>query len=322
MNSKRFVWGIVSIIVGIVAGVYALAWFWPECHYMTGGEYGSWMQQRDYVQQKHAQQEVLLLGDSRMKIDVDPMEFRSDVYNLALSGASPIDMYYALCSYLTYNEKPKAVLIGFAPTHFMHMENYTQRGLYFHYYSDDVIKEINENILKYDQIDYHSEALKYKYRSPAIYLTGILHSIKSDRQYDNQQSYARMCSQKGGMFLDGSKSSYDQVCPEEIKEREFKPLKSLDYYLRETITLCKSRHIPVYIEQLPMGEYGHDKLLATGYLRQLHEYMTELQEEYEIPVVIDIPVYSNEYFADDSHLNKLGNQKFTEYLQEKYSKKI
>lgn len=45
MNSKRFVFGLVGIVFALIFAIYALAWFLPEECYMTGGEYGAWMQQ-------------------------------------------------------------------------------------------------------------------------------------------------------------------------------------------------------------------------------------------------------------------------------------
>ena len=318
MNSKRFVFGLVGIVFGLICAIYALAWFWPEECYMTGGEYGAWMQQRDYAKSSHEAQEIILLGDSRMKIDVDPLSLDSSVYSLALSGCNPMDMYYTLRWYLQNNKKPKGVILGFAPTHFTHMENYTGRGLYFHYYSDAEVEEINANVLAYDRVDFRSEALKYKYRAPVIYLSGIVHSLKEKRQEENRKSYASLMATKGAFVLNGRKAEDDPVRPEEMRTRDFVPLKSLDYYFCQTIMLCKEAGIPIVVEQFPMGEFGVKHLKETGYYAEYHNYMENIRMTYDIPVVTDIPVYPNEFFADNSHLNKEGTQRFTQELVEKY----
>lgn len=318
MNSKRFVCGLVGIVFFLILVIYALTWFWPEECYMTGGEYGEWMQQRDYAKSSHGKQEIILLGDSRMKIDVDPMALDSSAYSLALSGGNPIDMYYTLKWYLQNNEKPKGVILGFAPTHFMHMENYTGRSLYFHYYSDAEVAEINADVLTYDQVDFRSEALKYKYRAPVIYLSGIVHSLKEKRQEENRKSYDSLSATKGAFVMNGSKADDDPARPEEMRTRSFVPLRSLDYYFCQTILLCKEAGIPVAVEQFPMGAYGVAHLKESGYYEEYRNYMEAIRNTYDIPVVTDIPTYPNEFFADNSHLNKEGTKRFTQQLAVKY----
>jgi hypothetical protein len=67
-----------------------------------------------------------------------------------------------------------------------------------------------------------------------------------------------------------------------------------------------------------MGEFGVKHLKETGYYAEYHNYMENIRMTYDIPVVTDIPVYPNEFFADNSHLNKEGTQRFTQELAEKY----
>ena len=138
MNSKRFTISIVGIMFSLIGIIYAALWILPEERYMQG-EYSAWMQQKEYSVQYHGQKEIILLGDSRMKIDLKALELGDNVYNLSLSGANPIDMYYTLKKYLDAGNTPQKVFIGFAPTHFLLYENYLKRGLFFHYYSKEVI---------------------------------------------------------------------------------------------------------------------------------------------------------------------------------------
>ena len=315
MNSKRFVYGIISTVIMLLVGIYSLLWILPDAYYMTPGEYGSWKQQLDFTQEAHENIDVLLLGDSRMKIDVDPQKLGPNVYSIALSGCNPIDMYYSLKRYLANNKVPHLVVIGYAPTHLTKMENYLDRSLYFRYLSDEEISEANENIKNYDGKDFSGETIKFKYRSPAIYMHAILHNIRKQAKAANEAEYKQLAEQRGGMFLDAVKADDDVVRPEETKEIAFRPLASLDYYLRETVRLCKANKIPVVIVQFPMGQYGVDKLAQSGYLHDYEEYMKDIQAEFSIPVQYNIPVYENKYFADNSHLNRAGNSVYTEELK-------
>lgn len=318
MNSKRFVISIVLIIFSLIGIIYAALWILPEEKYMQG-EYGAWKQQKEYSLQKHAR-EVILLGDSRMKIDVNAVEL-DNTYNMALAGASPMESYYTLKRYLTAGNIPHAVYIGFAPTHFTSYENYLERGLFFHYYDENEIREININIMKYDGKDYTSEAYKYIWRSPAVYLTALLHSFKEDRELLNFNLYEEMQRCKGTLTMNVKKKPDALVQPEETKEKHFKLKRVLDYYLGQTIIMCKDNHIPVYIVQLPMSDYGVELLKSTGYMQQYENYMQTLADDYGISVEIHIPVYPDELFADNSHLNKQGQQQYTRYMKDLYDRK-
>ena len=315
MNSKRFVISIVLIIFSLIGIIYAALWILPEEKYMQG-EYSAWKQQKEYSLQKHAR-EAILLGDSRMKIDVNALEL-DNTYNMALAGSSPIEAYYTLKRYLNAGNIPEKVYIGFAPTHFTSYENYLDRGIFFHYYSDNEISEINFNILKYEGIDYSTEVQKYKWRSPAVYLTTLLHSFKEDRASINKNLCKEMEDCKGTLTLNGQKNNGKPVIPEEAKENNFRVQQVLDYYLRETILMCNNNNIPVHIIQLPMGEHGVELLKSTGYMQQYENYMQTLADDYGISVEIHIPVYPDELFADNSHLNKQGQQQYTRHIKNFY----
>ncbi len=314
MNNKRFALGVVTIVCGLVMSIWLAAWILPESYYMSG-EYGVWRQQKDYTESHHEGRPMLLLGDSRMKIDVNPQWLGQDVYNLALAGSTPIEAYYSLVRYLTNNENPSAVVIGFAPTHLMYMENYTNRGMYFHYYDSKTIAEINANILRFGGKDYSTEAWQHEYRLPIIYMNGILHSIGKGNVAVNRQTYQKTAALDGGMLIQGTIASDKEVVPEETHAPGFKVLPVLDFYLCKTVELCKQKDIPVRIIQLPMSEYGVQRLVQSGYYGQYKSYMQEFGDKYGILVESEIPVYEHDEFADGSHLNEKGTRRFTEYVR-------
>jgi len=256
-----------------------------------------------------------LLGDSRMKIDVNPQWLEQDAYSLALAGSTPIEAYYSLERYLAHNDNPSAVIIGFAPTHLMYMENYTNRGMYFHYYDSKTIDEINAEILHFGGKDYSTEALQHEYRLPIIYLSGILHSIGKGNVAINRQTYQETAALDGGMLIKGTIAADKEVVPEETHDPGFKVLPVLDYYLGKTIELCKQKEIPVRIIQLPMSEYGVQRLRQSGYYGQYKSYMQDMGDKYGILVESEIPVYEHDEFADGSHLNEIGTRRFTDYVQ-------
>lgn len=317
MNSKKFTVAIALILFGVMGVVYLSLWILPEEKYMQG-EYGAWMQQKDYATCRHDKSEIILLGDSRMKIGIAASGLSDDTYNLSLAGSNPIDMYYTLKRYLNAGNIPQKVFIGFAPKHFTFYENYTNRGLFFHYYDDAEMAEINARILQYEGIDYSREVYKYKFRSPSVYLTALLHSLKEDREQQNKSLYDELSHNKGTLNLSGKKDDGSAVIPEECKEKDFKIKKILDYYLCETINMCKERDVPVYVLQLPMGQKGLEILKSTGYMTYYESYMQSIADRTGIDVEITIPAYEDKYFADNSHLNVDGQKKYTDEVKRKY----
>ncbi len=319
MNAKKYVSIIISTAVLFITAVYLLTLFLPEIRYMDE-EYPYWIQQRDYITTKGTQQEILLLGDSRMKIGALATELGGNVYNLSLGGASPVEMYYTLKTYLAHRPLPKAVIIGFAPTHYTQMYNsYTGRNLYFHYFDDETAEAVNRVIYEKDGKDFSAESKLYKYRLPNVYMKPVIKSIFKPRLKENRSLYERTGKEKGRLFSHDDNKERKFVFTPESNDKGFKPLNSLTYYTEGLLQLCQENAIPIYIEQLPMGNPGYQKLKDNGYFTDYKAYLKALYDKYPATIInYEVPLYEAQYFQDDSHLNIKGSKKFSRELKEKY----
>ncbi len=315
MKARTYVMCFISAIVALVIVVTPLPWLLNPMKYMDD-EYPYWIQQKNYIYSQHPQKRILLLGDSRMKMDVIANDMGKDVYNLALGGGTSIEMYYTMLHYLEHNDAPDTVIIGFGPTHYVEIGTYESRNLYFHYLENSEIDEVDKIMKQYDGKDIN--ATPYKYRLPSVYLKPLIKSIVWPRLQKNQEEYNRV-DDASGTWLPVAAKNMDKVVPQEVGQKKFIVKKSVDYYLGKLIELCKENSIEVFIEQLPMGEYGHEKLTQMGYLADYYVYMESLKEKYGITVNEQLPVYENKYFRDGSHLNENGATVFTEELKQKYS---
>lgn len=318
MNGKRFVFGIMGIVVTLLLVLEALIWIWPLKKYMIE-EYVWWQQQKEYTLANHGKQEIILLGDSRMKLGWNPAEFYPDTVNLALSGSSPIEMYYSLMRYVEHNQNPKAVIIGFAPIHYANMEGYTGRSLYFHWLENDELRETVAILLQEEHKDYTSEVRQYQWRMPNVYMRSIVDVIRGKKKhYDYDDIYSVLEKNAGYIPYSGSKAGQD-VIPDETKNIRFIPLNVQTYYMNAILSICKERGVKVFIEQLPMGEYGHKLLTEYGYMTEYEKYMDGFKDGDRVMVNSKISVYPAEYFGDNSHLNAEGAKKFTQEMKDKYS---
>lgn len=316
MNGKIFSLTVAGVVAFVVILMGILVWTLPEMRYMDG-EYSLWRQQKDYISTNGSRQEVLLLGDSRLEFGVRPNLLDENARNLALTGSTPMEMYYTLSDYLEHHPVPRMVIVAFAPTHYANMECYMLRNAYFHYFDRERLKETNEKILELDGEDFRAESRQYMYRFPTVYMRRIFESVRKPRTKTNQDRYHAAADSRG--WVAGSnRQDLKNVEPEETKDDRFVPLASETYYMRQLIELCLAHDIPLHIEQSPMGNYGLAKLEASGYLAEYQAYMQSFADDYPIDVNPVIPGYDDEYFGDPSHLNEKGQLRFTEELRQKY----
>ena len=315
MNGKRFSLGLVLTVLLAVVTVTILAWTLPEEFYMDG-EYPYWKQQKDYILTDGTHSETLLLGDSRMKVGVRPELLGDDVFNLALGGGTPIEMYYTLTDYLAHHPTPKMIIVAFGPTHYNDIGCYMSRNAYFHYFSKERLEEVNQKILELNKKDYSSETYRYVYRFPIVYMKPLLNALKSPQTPSNHARYEKAAEILGRM--PAPEKEMVNVEPEETKDTHFRPMASQTYYMQKLIEACLEHHIPLHIEQAPMGRYGIAKLAASGYLAEYEAYMKSFAEKYPLDVNPTIPAYEDDEFGDNSHLNEKGQLHFTEELRRKY----
>lgn len=315
MSGKKFSLTVVGVVAAVILLLEIPILFF-EPFYMDG-EYPYWKQQKDAVLRNGTQQEVLLLGDSRMKIGARADLLGNDVYNLALGGGTPMEMYYTLKDYLDHHPTPRMVIVAFGPTHYAEAECYMTRNAYFHYFSNNRLRETNEKILEQDGKDYRSESVPYMYRLPNIYVKRIVKALRAPRTKVNRDLYEKAEKSRGRMF-GSDRQDLKNVEPGETKNAHFVPLASQTYYMKQLIELCLAHDIPIHITQSPMGNYGLQKLEASGYLAEYKVYMQRFADEYHIDVNPVIPGYDDEYFGDPSHLNEQGQIRFTEELRKTY----
>lgn len=317
MNEKIYVRIVLSVTCTIPLFIWLLTWWLPSEYYIEDPVYSYWMEQKDYVMGDGDRREILLLGDSRIKSDLVSSELGDDTYNVALPGGRPIEMYYTLQNYIVHHPTPKAVFVSFAPVHFYVMETYLKFTQYYRYFDDATIDQINRVIKEHGGKDYASETRDYRYRLPNIYMKPILKSLVYPHREENMRIYHNAKLRKGRMIYDVNAERKEVYSPE-LRHGAFDCPAYINFYMEKIIELCLEENIPIYIEQMPMGNPGYNILVEHGYIADYQQYMRGLRDKYNIPVNDEIPVYPSKYFVDDSHLNENGAHKFTAEFRQKY----
>lgn len=280
-------------------------------------EYPSWKYTKDIAADCQSPNTVIV-GDSRAMADLMPDMFDNKTINLAVGGASSIEMYYTLNNLIKNNGAPENVIIMFAPFHYTIIDNFWTRTAYFNYLSISDMRDLysyanatgSETLLA---PGYKNDLLSYRLRFPDKYLPALINSKLTNRYYVNQDLYAKISTNLGyGEFgtADGCsdlnyETSYDRM-------HTSQDAVLIDIYVNRLLKLCEDNNINTYLSIPPMNSSSIENL-KTSYVEELTEYFNELERKHPA-IIIDktIPDYDDIYFGDSSHLNKKGAEKFTE----------
>ena len=295
-------------------------------------EYPSWAYTKTVVSGKQANavdanneaDTVLILGDSRAMADLVPSELGGCAQNLALGGATTIEMYYTLSDYLTSHDAPSAAVILFAPFHYSYMDNFWQRTVYFNYLSVPQMFEVFSNAKTVSsetvlQEHYLIDSISYRLRLPDKYLPALINSRLYGRFDENQAAYQKLFAENGhGLFgtADGSSDLNYEVNYAKMNASGDAALIAL--YFDKLLSLCEENDIYAIVEQPPMNEASYQKL-QESYVTEYTIYIEEMQTKYpSFSINSAIPCYENIFFGDSSHLNEEGALTFTQDFKEKY----
>lgn len=286
-------------------------------------EYASWQQQKNFLREKGENTTVIFLGDSTLQAAVLSDMLEADARGLALGGATPIEMHYALEEYLRHHPQPQKVFIAFSPLHYANMESYRSRDLYFHYLPWRQVMASQVEIFRRDKLPWFqympdlAEDLEYMLRLPTKYFRTIWDSRLARGDF-NRQQYEAISQAKGHRYFGFSTDWYEAYQPYEGWLKPFEPLGSLQYYLYDMIDICQERGIEVHILQTPMHSLDYELISSSGYLADYLDFIARIAREKDISVERELPVYDVSFFGDNLHVNEAGANRYTQSLKEKY----
>lgn len=286
-------------------------------------EYPYWINQKDYIRTAGAGREILFLGDSAFQAAILPQAIAPNAYVLALGGATPLEMHYTLTEYLKHHEKPESIYLAFIPIHYADMESYRTRNLYFHYFPWREVVSSQWNICRRDDLPLQrclgdiAEDMEYVLRLPTKYFR-TMYDSGMKREAFNLAEYHKIREARGHKHFGLSADWHKSYQPYPGWLQPFRPLGSLDFYLREIIRICQEQEIALHVLQNPMHEFDYRLTKESGYYDAFLAYMERLREETGASVMMEIPVYEVEYFGDNLHVNEAGAKRYTEYVRQRY----
>lgn len=326
MMKRHSVWKLCFklILAGIPLYLLMLYTFLFPMNYMAI-EYSMWAEEKDYVNKENGAENLptantLILGDSRAKSGLRPKELSDSVYNMAIGGATPIEMYYALENYLENHPAPENAVIIFAPYHFCDIDNWGQT-LYYNYLTVPELLDVFKNAASFNDPvvladNFLTDSLSYRLRLPNKYLAAEYNAGFVNRKNDNLEKYNSV-RRDGGYTVFGTAPGND-AGNYETHHEVFDKSPLVENYYYKLIGLCLENDIHVIIEQSPVNKASM-ALITEDFWDGYNQFLADIETAY--PSIImekEVIAYDNRYFGDNNHLNEDGAVIFTREFKEKY----
>ena len=306
----------------LILFVFMLA-VWPMR--ILDKEYPMWQWQKDTLTDESVQADVLFLGDSLMQSGVMPTLWGDDALSLALGGASPIEMYYSLKTYLSCHNAPSLVVIGFGQNHYMELSSFWGRNAYFHYMplieQAKILQRAAEldDLVLFDTSSPYADLLTYACYAPSKYLPAYIGMMEERGRLKLNREWYEYTGEVRGYHLNGTQESNGQATDSVLYE-EFIVSPLLDEEMRAILTLCLDNGIQTVIERPPLNLASH-YAMHPAFATQYVDYLNLLAADFPgIIVNVEIDVYPDDCFGDHEHLNARGAERYTQLLVERYAK--
>ncbi len=264
--------------------------------------------------------DTVILGDSGAMGSIMPIGFDDSCVNLAVGGATSIEMYYFLDEYLQHHDAPKEAVIMFAPFHYWHIDNYETRTVYFKAIPLAKLPELYKNAKSCgaDSVwrkGFATDELSARCGLPNKYLPAINAAGFVGRYDNNASTYGDLQMSLGfdtfGDLPECHDRSYETSYEDMVIDGD---AKLVTLYMQLLLRMCDENDIHVRLIQPAVNTETFEGLnvhyLASykNYIKQISSVCSDI--EYET----DLRVYDGQFFSDPSHLNPEGALKFTDEI--------
>ena len=318
-NLKFILKCILACVPAIILIVYTA--LCPMCY--MDEEYPAWRFSKRCADGKEYDGQsfdTVILGDSGAMSSIIPEKIADPCVNLAVGGATPIEMYYCLSYYLEEHEAPSEAIIMFAPFHYWHIDNYDTRTVYFKAIKISDLPELYDNAQKCEAKSvihkgYAVRELSARCALPSVYLPAIYASRFTQRRSQNASAYDELVKHYGfGSFGDKTE------CYDESYETSYEDMvidgdaKLIALYMQKLLRLCEDNGIHVRLIQPAVNTATYEKLNEhyyasyRNYIKQAASVIDDIEYESELRV------YDGKFFSDTSHLNREGAELFTKEI--------
>ncbi|MGH7155060.1 MAG: hypothetical protein ACREF3_14140, partial [Acetobacteraceae bacterium] len=301
----------------------ALVWAWVAWMPIAflDPEYPAWLAKEQMLAQCDLGR-ILVVGDSRAAVDIEPAVLPVPVTNLAVGGGEAIEAFTAVRRALRCGKPPQLVIVSIDAAHFVLPDLFWERSVGFGWLTHrdvDRLARISRRLhdlsiygmKRSDGLSPRLRAGLYALRFPSLYFASLVHGGVLLRWDRNRHTLARTRASRGQYFY-GTADGSSVVAAEGHLSR-FAPLPVLDWYFDRMLAMLAARGIPVEFVSMPMNDATWEAVqpdVRAGFIAYLDHYRAKYRNFH---VVGDtFPHWPNRMFGDEFlHLNPAGAALFT-----------
>ncbi len=307
----------------IGSAAFALIWAWVAMMPLAflDPEYPAWLAKERMLAQCNLGS-VLIVGDSRAAVDIEPALLPVKATNLAVGGGESIEAWSAVRRALACPQPPARVIVSFDAGHFMRPDLFWERSVGFGFLDPAEVTELRRasqqlgdasiyGMKRADGLPPRLRAALYAVRFPSLYFASLMHGGVLLRWWENSDSLRRAIAARGQYFF-GTAAGCNGVAVEGHLDH-FALLPVLDWYFDRMLALLAARGIEVDFVAMPMNEATARAVrpaLRDGFAAYLASYAARYPNFHIIGNVM--PHWPDRLFGDAfSHLNPQGAALFS-----------
>jgi hypothetical protein len=283
-----------------------------------------WYFIRNSLEKKYTVPEssVIFLGESRVNTGIDFAKIKG-AYSFASGGATTIEIYYILKKYTEHYGSPDSVFLSVSPRFLSETYAFFPYAVAFKLIDRKDFNEIMSYAQKGDTILAKHPRLKfglYRFNYFEYYQSDVFYSYVFNSYSKNQKLIKEMMRNKGASPHPGLKDSSSDL-NYETKYKSFQPAPLIDVYFNKLLKMCKDSGIYLIFDFMPFNESSLNACNPL-FIKEYKTYIQGMERSYpEFSISDTVYSYPDTCFGDESHLNTIGKEKFTNYLLSKYFSK-
>jgi hypothetical protein len=311
-------------MAGTVLG--GLLLMWGIATYMRPGfldpEYAMWTAKQQMVASCQVGS-TIVMGDSQAAADFLPAQL-NNATDLALGGASPIEMYFMARRLMRCPTHPHLVLLSFSPSDLVWDGYYWSRTALFGFLTFADMEVVRRESLRLDDTSMYSSAnvgdlnarftnWLYAHHFPSYYVSSMFNGKIIGRLPEYRRLSQQVIAQNG-QHLYGTGSGTTQPAGEaDMTTFSVKPV--ANEYFDKLLALFQSAGTKVRFVQAPWSQVTCGGLHPAAIARY-EAYLVQLTRRHPGFSVLGPPVlcYPDKLFGDPVHLNAVGAATFSSQL--------
>jgi hypothetical protein len=304
---------------------FGIAWAYVAIMPMAflSRDYPLWVAKRTMMDQCRLGS-VLVFGDSRTMAATMPSVMAVPVTNLALSGASPIETYFAVRRALRCPTPPKLVVIAQGVLKFTgdadYWASFVRNGVLDYTDMREVDRDAaglhDAEIIDLQPADQLRPALRellFAMRFPPFYFGSLTNGFIAARWRHNRD-VLRDSLLSSGHALFGTRSGSSDLA-DEGHNPVYRTSPLIDLYFSRTLALLADRNVPVVFLSMPINHATYARM-RSELSEQFHTYLQTKARQWPGLRVVGpaIPCWPDKFFGDAWHLNARGATEYSRWL--------